>query len=136
MKKVITYGTFDLLHVGHLNLLEGLRSLGDHLTVAVSTDEFNRTKDKLCSMAYADRARIVAALKCVDHVIPECSWDQKPQDIRKYEISVFGMGGDWQGHFDDLGAYCEVIYLPRTQGISSTSLKENISRSPLLTSGG
>lgn len=82
-------------------------------------------------MAYADRARIVAALKCVDHVIPEHSWEQKPQDIRNLGIAVFGMGGDWEGHFDDLRAYCEVIYLPRTEGISSTSLKENIGRIPL-----
>lgn len=132
MKKVITYGTFDLLHVGHLNLLERLRALGDHLTVAVSTDEFNRKKNKICSMAYADRARIVAALKCVDHVIPEHSWEQKPGDIQEYDITIFGMGGDWEGHFDNLRAYCEVIYLPRTEGISSTSLKESIVQKPFL----
>jgi len=126
MKRVITYGTFDLFHIGHLNLLERLRAMGDHLTVAVSTDEFNRTKNKVCSMSYVDRARIVAALRCVDRVIPEEAWEQKVEDVRKYQIDIFGMGADWTGKFDFLKEWCEVVYLPRTEGISTTSLKERI----------
>jgi glycerol-3-phosphate cytidylyltransferase len=126
MKRVITYGTFDLFHIGHLNLLERLRAMGDHLTVAVSTDEFNMTKRKVCSMPFEDRARIVAALRCVDAVIPEQSWEQKIDDIKKYKIDIFGMGDDWRGKFDFLKSYCEVVYLPRTEGISTTSLKEKI----------
>ena len=112
-RRVITYGTFDLFHVGHLNLFERLRAMGDHLTVAVSTDKFNCTKRKLCSMPYADRARIVAALRCADRVIPEEPWEQKIEDVRKYKIQLFGMGEDWVGKFDYLRDWCEVIYLPR-----------------------
>lgn len=134
MKRVITYGTFDLFHIGHLNLLERLRALGDHLTVAVSTDEFNRTKSKVCSMSYAERARIIAGLRCVDRVIAEQTWEQKPDDLRCYQIDVFGMGDDWKGRFDDLGSLCEVVYLPRTDGISTTSLKESIGKTAM--SGG
>jgi len=129
MRRVITYGTFDLFHIGHLNLLERLRAMGDHLTVAVSTDEFNRVKNKLCSMPYEDRARIVGALRCVDLVIPEQSWEQKVDDIRKYKIDLFGMGEDWRGKFDYLREWCEVVYLPRTEGISTTSLKIRIGES-------
>lgn len=126
MRRVITYGTFDLFHIGHLNLLERLRAMGDHLTVGVSTDEFNRIKRKGCSMPFADRARIVGALRCVDRVIAEENWEQKVDDIRKYEIQLFGMGEDWRGKFDSLRDLCEVVYLPRTEGISTTSLKEKI----------
>lgn len=126
MKRVITYGTFDLFHIGHLNLLERLRKLGDHLTVAVSTDEFNMRKEKICSMPFADRARIVGALRCVDAVIPEETWEQKVDDIRTHGIAIFGMGHDWSGRFDFLEEHCQVVYLPRTEGISTTSLKEQI----------
>lgn len=127
MIKVITYGTFDLFHVGHLNLLERLRELGDHLTVAVSTDEFNQLKSKKCTMPFEDRARIVSALRCVDEVIPECAWEQKIEDVVQRQISVFGIGEDWRGHFDFLEPHCRVVYLSRTQGISTTQLKEEIS---------
>ena len=133
MTKVITYGTFDLFHVGHLNLLERLRALGDHLTVCVSTDEFNRGKGKACAVEFEERARIVAALRCVDHVIPEHSWKQKATDIEVHAIAVFGMGSDWAGRFDCLADLCHVVYLPRTERISTTSLKQAITiRTPSL----
>jgi glycerol-3-phosphate cytidylyltransferase len=122
-KTVLTYGTFDLFHVGHLNLLERLRALGDRLVVGVSTDAFNASKSKQTIVRFEDRLRIVQAIGCVDLAIPEHSWDQKVADIREHEVSVFGMGADWTGRFDDLKPYCEVVYLPRTEGISSTSLK-------------
>lgn len=121
---VLTYGTFDLFHVGHLNLLERLKALGDCLVVGVSTDEFNAGKGKQTIIPFADRLRIVQSIKCVDLAIAEESWDQKVADIQRYGVSVFGMGGDWEGRFDDLKQYCEVVYLPRTDGISSTSLKQ------------
>lgn len=121
---VLTYGTFDLLHVGHLNLLERLRALGDYLVVGVSSDAFNALKGKQTIIPFADRLRLVQALSCVDLAIPEESWDQKPSDIQRYGVSVFGMGGDWEGKFDDLGTLCEVVYLPRTAHISSTQLKQ------------
>jgi glycerol-3-phosphate cytidylyltransferase len=124
MRKVIlTYGTFDLFHVGHLNLLERLKALGDYLVVGVSTDEFNAGKGKQTIVPFEDRLRIVQAIRCVDLAIPESSWEQKVTDIRAHGVSVFGMGADWSGKFDALKPYCEVVYLPRTEGISSTSLK-------------
>ena len=128
MRKVITYGTFDLFHMGHLRLLERLRALGDHLTVAVSTDEFNAVKGKASVVCFAERAHIVGALRCVDLVIPEHDWGQKRDDVRDHEISVFGMGGDWVGKFDDLKDLCEVVYLPRTEGISTTLLRQSIAK--------
>jgi glycerol-3-phosphate cytidylyltransferase len=121
---VLTYGTFDLLHVGHLNLLERLKALGDCLVVGVSTDEFNAGKGKRTIIPFHDRLRLVQSMKCVDLAIPESSWEQKVADIRHYGVSVFGMGGDWQGKFDDLKQYCEVVYLSRTEDISSTHLKQ------------
>lgn len=126
-RTVLTYGTFDLFHVGHLNLLTRLAELGDRLVVGVSTDEFNRGKGKQTIIPYADRAAIVAGLKAVDEVIPEESWEQKVPDIEKYDVAVFGMGHDWTGKFDDLRAHCEVVYLPRTEGISTTDLKQVLS---------
>jgi glycerol-3-phosphate cytidylyltransferase len=127
MKRVITYGTFDLFHIGHLNILERLRMLGDQLVVAVSTDEFNATKGKRSVVPFAERARIVSALKCVDEVIPENNWEQKIEDICSLKIAVFGMGHDWEGKFDFLKKHCEVVYLPRTEGVSTTHLRETIS---------
>jgi glycerol-3-phosphate cytidylyltransferase len=124
MRTVITYGTFDLFHYGHLRLLERLRALGDHLIVAVSTDEFNAQKGKRSFMPYEQRAQIVAALRMVDRVIPESSWEQKLADVEKYSVDVFGIGDDWKGKFDFLEPYCEVVYLPRTEGVSSTSLRK------------
>lgn len=126
MRKVITYGTFDLFHMGHLRLLERLRALGDHLTVAVSTDAFNARKGKKSVVCFEERMHIIAALRCVDDVIPEHDWSQKAVDIVSLDIAVFGMGHDWQGHFDDLRAMCEVVYLPRTEGISTTLIRESI----------
>jgi glycerol-3-phosphate cytidylyltransferase len=126
MKVILTYGTFDLFHVGHVRLLERLRDLGDHLIVGVSTDSFNAKKGKRATMTYADRAEIVGALRCVDRVIPEHDWPQKIDDIKNFNVSIFGMGDDWVGKFDDLRDYCEVVYLPRTEGISTTSLRATI----------
>lgn len=127
MKRVITYGTFDLFHYGHLRILERAKELGDYLVVAVSTDEFNRIKGKTCVYSYEHRARIVAAIRYVDEVIPERTWEQKLDDIREHNIDVFVMGDDWKGRFDDLSSICEVIYLPRTENISTTGIRDHIS---------
>lgn len=127
MKKVIlTYGTFDLFHVGHLNLLNRLKALGDELIVGVSTDEFNEIKGKKTIIGFEDRIEIVRNLKCVDLAIPEQNWEQKVGDICRYHVSIFGMGNDWDGRFDELKIHCEVVYLPRTVGISSTHLKKTL----------
>ncbi|OYQ77616.1 glycerol-3-phosphate cytidiltransferase [Wohlfahrtiimonas chitiniclastica] len=127
MKKIIlTYGTFDLFHIGHLNLLQRLKSLGDYLIVGVSTDEFNALKGKQTIIRFEDRLKIVENIKHVDLAIPENNWEQKIQDIKKYNVSIFGMGHDWEGKFDDLKEYCDVVYLPRTQGISSTDIKDTL----------
>lgn len=127
MKNVITYGTFDLFHVGHLNLLRRAKELGDYLIVAVSSDRFNwEEKQKKCEIPDKDRMAIVEAIKYVDKVIPEDSWEQKIEDVKKYNVDVFVMGDDWKGKFDFLKDYCEVVYLPRTEGISSTQLKEDL----------
>ena len=124
--RVLTYGTFDLFHIGHLRLLQRLRALGDHLTVAVSTDEFNLLKNKTSAVPYADRAAIVAGCRFVDAVIPEESWDQKAKDVVRHRIDIFGMGDDWAGKFDELSAHCKVVYLPRTSGVSSSSIKQQL----------
>lgn len=122
-KRVITYGTFDLFHIGHLNLLQRLKSLGTELVVAVSTDEFNSLKGKKTIIPFEHRVEIVKNIKCVDNVIAENSWEQKIEDIKKYNIDIFAMGDDWEGKFDFLREYCEVIYLDRTKDISSSSIK-------------
>lgn len=127
MKRVLTYGTFDLLHRGHVRLLERAAALGDELIVGLSTDEFNRIKGKHAYMSYADREYILKAIRYVDRVIPERSWDQKVADVQRYHIDTFVMGNDWQGKFDFLKDYCEVIYLPRTQDISTTKIKTDLS---------
>ena len=127
MKKVITYGTFDLLHYGHINLLQRAKALGDYLIVAVSSDEFNRQKGKVCYFSYEERKRMVEALRCVDLVIPEESWDQKISDVREFRVDTFVMGDDWEGQFDFLKDYCEVVYLPRTPEISTTKIKQDMS---------
>ena len=128
MKKVITYGTFDLLHYGHIKLLERARALGDYLVVALSTDEFNwNEKQKKCYFTYEERRTILEAIKYVDLVIPEENWEQKRTDIHKYDIDVFVIGDDWKGKFDFLkeeGA--EVVYLPRTPEISTTKIKKDM----------
>lgn len=126
MKKVITYGTFDLFHIGHLNILKRAKELGDYLVVAVSSDAFNEIKGKKCAIPFAERKAIVEAIRYVDEVIPENSWEQKISDIKEHDIDVFVMGDDWSGEFDSLKEYCEVVYLPRTDGISTTQIKEQL----------
>lgn len=121
---VITYGTFDLFHVGHVNLLRRLRELGDRLVVGLSTDEFNTLKGKTTVMPYAHRAEIVGAVRYVDGVFPETCWEQKRDDIRREDARIFAMGDDWIGKFDDLSDLCEVVYLPRTRDVSTTEIKQ------------
>ena len=125
-KTIITYGTFDMFHIGHLRLLQRLKDMGDELIVAVSTDEFNKGKGKRVMIPYEQRAEIVANIKCVDKVIPEESWEQKVDDIQKYNVDLFAIGDDWKGKFDFLKEYCEVVYLERTKDISTTQLKKSL----------
>lgn len=129
MKRVITYGTFDLLHHGHLNLLRRAKALGDYLIVGLSTDEFNReAKHKNCYFTYAHRKELLESLRCVDLVIPEESWEQKRSDVHKYFADVFVIGDDWSGKFDFLREEgVEVVYLPRTPDISSSQIKLDLS---------
>lgn len=128
MKRVITYGTFDLLHYGHINLLRRAKELGDYLVVVVSTDEFNwNEKNKKCYFSYEKRKAMVEAIRYVDLVVPEENWEQKRTDVHKYDIDVFVMGNDWEGHFDFLKEEgVEVVYLPRTPEISSTQIKTDL----------
>ncbi len=128
MKRVITYGTFDVLHFGHINLLKRAKALGDYLIVGLSTDEFNELKGKKSYYSYEQRKTILENLRFVDLVIPENNWEQKLIDINKYEINLFVMGDDWQGKFDELKNSCEVLYLPRTEGVSSTQTKAFLSQ--------
>ncbi len=123
---VITYGTFDMFHIAHLNLLKRAKEYGDRLIVGVSTDEFNRQKGKKTLIPFQERIEIVKAIRYVDEAIAEKSWDQKIEDIKKYDIDIFVIGDDWKGKFDYLKEYCEVVYLPRTEGISTSLLKENL----------
>lgn len=126
MKKVITYGTFDLFHIGHLNIIKRAKGLGDYLVVAVSSDAFNEMKGKKCTISDSDRMEIVKAIKYVDEVILEHNWEQKKSDIENHSIDVFVMGDDWTGKFDELKDSCEVVYLPRTEGISTTDIKKEL----------
>lgn len=129
MKTVITYGTYDLLHYGHINLLRRAKERGDYLIVALSTDAFNsEKKGKKTYYSYEQRKLMLEAIRYVDKVIPEETWDQKINDIRQYGVDIFVMGDDWKGKFDFLKEYCEVIYLPRTEGISSTQVKNELLR--------
>lgn len=128
MKRVLTYGTYDLLHYGHLNLLKRCKDLGDELIVGVSSDEFNEQKGKNSVLNFEERVNLVESIKFVDKVIKENSWEQKIDDIKRFNIDIFVMGDDWKGKFDYLKPYCEVVYLPRTIGISTTLLKEVISK--------
>jgi len=127
-KIVITYGTFDLFHVGHIRLLKRLKALGDQLIVGISSDEFNAIKGKTSFFSYAERAEIVESCKYVTAVFPEHHWEQKRQDISQYNATTFAMGDDWQGKFDDLSDLCEVVYLPRTEDISTTEIKTALSK--------
>ena len=126
VKRVITYGTFDLIHYGHINLLERAKKLGDYLIVGLSTNEFNEKKNKKCYFSYEERERLLEALRVVDLVIPEESWEQKRNDINLYQIDTFVMGDDWKGKFDDLKDLCEVVYLERTPEISTTKIKTEL----------
>jgi glycerol-3-phosphate cytidylyltransferase len=126
MKKVLTYGTFDLLHFGHINLLSRAKDLGDYLIVGLSTDEFNKEKNKQAYHSFENRKLILESIRFVDEVIPENTWDQKIQDVIKHEIDIFVMGDDWKGKFDFLKEYCEVVYLPRTIGISTSQIKDDL----------
>ena len=129
MRKVITYGTFDMLHYGHINLLRRAKSLGDYLIVALSTDEFNwNMKQKKCYFPYEERKRLLEAIRYVDLVIPENSWEQKISDVKEFKVDTFVIGDDWEGKFDFLKEYCEVAYLPRTPEISTTQIKEDLKK--------
>jgi len=127
MKRVITYGTFDLLHWGHINILRRAKEMGDYLIVAISTDEFNRLKHKQAYHNYENRKLILEAIRYVDEVIPENNWEQKVQDVQERDIDLFVMGDDWKGEFDFLKEYCEVVYLDRTEGISTSQIKNELS---------
>lgn len=126
MKKIITYGTFDLLHWGHIRLLQRAKALGDYLVVGLSTDEFNALKHKEAYHSYEHRKYILEAIKYVDEVIPENDWEQKVKDVDAHDIDIFVMGDDWKGKFDFLSEQCEVVYLDRTEGISTSMIKEDL----------
>ena len=127
MKKVITYGTFDLLHYGHINLLRRAKELGDYLIVALSTDEFNwNEKQKKCFFTYEQRKKLLEAIRYVDLVIPEENWAQKISDVQEFRVDTFVIGNDCEGKFDFLRDYCEVVYLPRTPEISTTQIKQEL----------
>ncbi len=130
MKRVITYGTFDLLHYGHINLLRRAKALGDYLIVALSTDDFNsREKGKVTYFSYEERKLLLEAIRYVDLVIPEENWEQKREDVRLYHVDTFVMGDDWKGRFDFLKEEgCEVVYLPRTPEISTTQIKQDLNK--------
>ncbi|NBJ65192.1 glycerol-3-phosphate cytidylyltransferase [bacterium c-19] len=128
MKRVITYGTFDLLHYGHINLLKRAKEQGDYLIVGLSTDEFNKDKkNKVCYFDYDQRKHLLEAIRYVDLVIPEESWEQKRSDVHEFKIDTFVIGNDWEGHFDFLKEEgCEVVYLDRTPDISTTKIKNEL----------
>ncbi len=127
MKTVITYGTFDILHVGHINLLRRARELGDRLVVGLSTDEFNQGKHKSSLLNYENRKAVLESIRYVDEVFPEQRWEQKVDDIRRYGATLFVMGHDWEGKFDFLSEHCDVCYLQRTDDISTTEIKQSLS---------
>ncbi|MBE6475776.1 MAG: glycerol-3-phosphate cytidylyltransferase [Actinomyces succiniciruminis] len=127
MKRVITYGTYDLLHYGHIELLRRAKALGDYLVVVLSSDEFNAGKGKKAYFSYDERRRMLEAIRYVDLVVPEYTWEQKVDDVKKYDIDIFVMGDDWKGKFDEqLAGLCEVVYLPRTPEISTTQIKNDM----------
>ena len=128
MKRILTYGTYDLLHYGHIRLLQRAKALGDYLIVALSTDEFNEIKGKKAYHNYETRKKMLEAIRYVDLVIPEQNWEQKISDVKKYEVDIVVMGSDWAGSdkFDYLQDYCEVVYLDRTEGISTTKIKKDL----------
>lgn len=123
---VITYGTFDLIHIGHINLLRRAKSLGDYLIVGLSTDEFNKIKGKKAYHSFEERKAILQAIRYVDLVIEENSWEDKKRHVDEYDVDILVMGSDWEGKFNDLSSLCKVIYLPRTEGISTTKIKKDL----------
>lgn len=127
MKRILTYGTFDTLHFGHIRLLQRARKLGDYLIVGLSTDEFNELKNKKAYHSWEERKHLLESLRYVDLVIPESTWEQKVNDVKLYHVDIFTMGDDWNGKFDFLSEHCEVVYLPRTQSISSTEIRRILS---------
>lgn len=126
MRRVLTYGTFDLLHYGHINLLRRAKAQGDYLIVGLSTDEFNELKGKRCYFSFDERKMMLEAIRHVDLVIPEFSWDQKVTDVKSFGVDLFVMGDDWKGKFDFLANHCEVKYLSRTPEISTTAIKQDL----------
>src|SRR5690625_2287790 len=128
MKKVINYGTLDLFHTVHINILCRAKEYGDYLIVAISSDEFNAGKGKKAYYSFEQRKAILEAIRYVDEVIPEHTWEQKVEDVKDHDVDVFVMGDDWKGKFDFLKDECEVIYLPRTVGISTTQIKKDLKK--------
>jgi len=128
MKRVLTYGTYDLLHYGHIRLLKRARELGDYLIVAISTDEFNEIKKKKAYHDYETRKEMLETIRYVDLVIPEKNWEQKKNDVKTYKVDVVCMGSDWEGdeHFESLRKNCDVVYLDRTQGVSTSQIKKDL----------
>lgn len=126
MKRVITYGTFDLIHYGHIYLLERAKKMGDYLIVGLSTNQFNEEKNKKCYFSFEERKRLLEAIRYVDLVIPEECWEQKRSDIEMYHVDTFVMGDDWSGKFDDLKDICDVVYLSRTPEVSTTKIKKEL----------
>lgn len=128
MKRILTYGTFDLLHYGHIEILRRAKALGDYLVVALSTDEFNESKGKIAYHSYETRKKMLEAIRYVDLVIPENNWEQKVNDVKEYHIDTVVMGSDWAGSdkFDYLKDYCEVVFLERTPGVSTTMIKNDL----------
>ena len=126
MKRVITYGTFDLIHYGHINLLERAKKMGEYLFVGLSTNQFNEEKNKKCYFSFEERKRLLEAIRYVDLVIPEECWEQKRSDIEMYHVDTFVMGDDWSGKFDDLKDICDVVYLSRTPEVSTTKIKKEL----------
>lgn len=126
MRTIITYGTFDMLHPGHINILQRAKSMGDFLIVGLSSDEFNQLKGKKSYYTFEERKQILEAIRFVDLVIKEDNWEQKEEDVKTYNVDVFVMGDDWKGQFDYLNSHCDVTYLPRTEGISTTKVKTDL----------
>lgn len=126
MKTILTYGTYDLLHYGHIELLRRAKEMGDYLIVGLSTDEFNDLKGKKSYYSYTERKYMLESIRYVDLVIPENNWEQKPKDVERFEVDIFVMGHDWESKFDYLKEKCEVVYVNRTEGISTTKIKEEL----------
>jgi len=130
MKRVLVYGTFDILHIGHIYFLQDAKKLGDYLIVGLSTDAFNKIKKKEAYSSYSTRKEMLEALRCVDQVIPEADWDQKPSDIKEYNIDIIAMGDDWKDSekFEKLRELCDVKYIDRRGGMSTTKIKKDLER--------